>query len=130
MTNAGTVDHNLAVKGTNIKTAMLKPGESASLNVGDLKPGNYTIFCEVAGHEAAGMKAMLMIGAQGAPSSGGTTGRFGGAPAGGGGQKINFAAGAPAGFKARDPNAPATPSDTVHNLTMHIKEIELEVAPG
>jgi FtsP/CotA-like multicopper oxidase with cupredoxin domain len=66
VTNAGTVEHNVVVKGTDIATPMLGPGESATLDLGDLKKGNYTLFCEVAGHESAGMKASLMIGTMGA----------------------------------------------------------------
>ncbi|MGZ4690568.1 MAG: multicopper oxidase domain-containing protein [Acidimicrobiia bacterium] len=73
VTNGGTVEHNLAVQGTDLKTAMLKPGESAVLDVGSLKAGDYTIICQVSGHEAAGMKAMLMIGSGGASSAGSTS---------------------------------------------------------
>ncbi len=65
VTNAGTVEHNVAVQGTDLKTAMLQPGESAVLDVGGLKAGDYTLFCEVSGHEDAGMKAMLMVGTGG-----------------------------------------------------------------
>ena len=73
VTNGGTVDHNLAVQGTNLKTAMLKPGESAVLDVSSLKVGDYTLFCQVSGHESAGMKAMLMIGSGGSSASGSTS---------------------------------------------------------
>ncbi|MGZ4756684.1 MAG: multicopper oxidase domain-containing protein [Acidimicrobiia bacterium] len=73
VTHGGTVEHNLAVQGTDLKTAMLKPGESAVLDVGSLKAGDYTIICQVSGHEAAGMKAMLMIGSGGASSAGSTS---------------------------------------------------------
>jgi FtsP/CotA-like multicopper oxidase with cupredoxin domain len=66
VTNAGTVEHNLRVKGTDIATPMLAPGESATLDLGDLRQGSYTLFCEVAGHESAGMKASLMVGTMGA----------------------------------------------------------------
>lgn len=45
VTSAGTVEHNLAVQGTDLKTAMLKPGESATLDVGSLKAGDYTLLC-------------------------------------------------------------------------------------
>ncbi len=62
VTNGGTVEHDLAVKGTDLKTAMLKPGESATLDVGSLKDGDYPLICEVSGHADAGMKAMLMVG--------------------------------------------------------------------
>jgi uncharacterized cupredoxin-like copper-binding protein len=72
VTNAGTVEHNLAVADTDIKTEMLAPGESATLDLGDLKKGNYTLICEVAGHESAGMKAPLMIGTMGGADESGT----------------------------------------------------------
>jgi nitrite reductase (NO-forming) len=54
----------------------------------------------------------------------------GGAAAAAPGQTIDFTADAPAGFKARDPKAPATPTATVHDITIHMKELKLEVAPG
>jgi len=72
VTNTGAVEHDLRVKGTDIKTPMLKPGESATLDVGSLKEGDYTLLCEVAGHESAGMKAMLMIGTAGGSGSSGS----------------------------------------------------------
>jgi nitrite reductase (NO-forming) len=46
------------------------------------------------------------------------------------GQEINFNGDATAGFKARDPSAPATPAGTVHNIPIHVKEAKLEIAPG
>ncbi len=73
VTNSGTVEHNLRVKGTDLKTSMLKAGESAILDVGSLKKGDYTLYCEVAGHESSGMKAMLMVGGAGGASAGGAT---------------------------------------------------------
>ena len=45
------------------------------------------------------------------------------------GQTIDFNADAPEGFKARDPQAPPTPTGTVHDITLHMTETELEVAP-
>jgi FtsP/CotA-like multicopper oxidase with cupredoxin domain len=60
--NTGTVVHNLAVKGTDLKTADLASGESASLDVSSLKAGMYTAYCQIPGHEAAGMTTMLHVG--------------------------------------------------------------------
>jgi uncharacterized cupredoxin-like copper-binding protein len=71
VTNTGAVEHDLRVEGTDIKTPMLKAGESATLDVGSLKQGDYTLLCEVAGHASSGMKAMLMVGTKGGSSSGG-----------------------------------------------------------
>ncbi len=62
VTNAGAVEHDLAIKGTDRKTTMLKSGQSGTLSLKGLKQGNYTVFCEVSGHEGAGMKATLMLG--------------------------------------------------------------------
>jgi FtsP/CotA-like multicopper oxidase with cupredoxin domain/plastocyanin len=62
VTNAGTVEHNLVIRGTDKKTANLKPGESAPIDLGGLKTGHYDILCSIPGHESAGMKGMLMIG--------------------------------------------------------------------
>jgi FtsP/CotA-like multicopper oxidase with cupredoxin domain len=62
VTNGGTVEHDLSVKGTDLRTKMLKAGESDTLDLSSLKNGTYTLFCEVSGHADAGMKASLMVG--------------------------------------------------------------------
>jgi uncharacterized cupredoxin-like copper-binding protein len=41
---------------------MLDKGMSADLDLARLAPGTYTMRCDVAGHEAAGMKGILTIG--------------------------------------------------------------------
>jgi FtsP/CotA-like multicopper oxidase with cupredoxin domain len=64
--NTGTVAHNLAVKGTDLKTSDIAPGESEGLDVSALKPGMYTAYCQISGHAAAGMTAMLHVGMGGA----------------------------------------------------------------
>jgi nitrite reductase (NO-forming) len=46
------------------------------------------------------------------------------------GQTIDFNAEPDAGFKARSPEAPAPLPGTVHDITMHIVEKKVEVAPG
>ncbi len=61
--NSGNVDHNFAVQGTDLKTAMIPPGGSAHLDLSGLAAGTYTVFCQVAGHQASGMQAMLHLGA-------------------------------------------------------------------
>src|SRR5262245_41076583 len=67
--NSGTVAHNLAVKGTSLKTPDIAPGKSETLDVSSLKPGMYTAYCQVPGHEAAGMTAMLHVGIGGAAAA-------------------------------------------------------------
>jgi FtsP/CotA-like multicopper oxidase with cupredoxin domain len=67
--NSGTVAHNLAVKGTDLKTADIAPGKSERLDLSSLKPGMYTAYCRIPGHEAAGMTAMLHVGLGGATAA-------------------------------------------------------------
>jgi FtsP/CotA-like multicopper oxidase with cupredoxin domain/plastocyanin len=67
--NAGTVAHNLAVKGTDLKTPDIAPGKSESLDVSSLKAGMYTAYCQIPGHAAAGMTAMLHVGLGGATAA-------------------------------------------------------------
>jgi nitrite reductase (NO-forming) len=45
-------------------------------------------------------------------------------------KRIDFSAEAAKGFVARDPAAPATPTGTVHEITLRATEKELLVAPG
>ncbi len=65
VTNDGSVVHNLAVKGEDLSTPDLKGGESATLDVGGLDDGAYTVFCTIPGHAEAGMKGVLTVGAVG-----------------------------------------------------------------
>jgi plastocyanin len=62
VTNNGTVEHNFSIAGTDLHTKMLKPGESATLELKNLKAGVYTGLCEVPGHSGAGMTAMVHVG--------------------------------------------------------------------
>ena len=61
ISNEGSIDHNVAVRELGLASNMLPGGGSTVLDLGNLSPGTYTLFCEVAGHEAAGMKADLVI---------------------------------------------------------------------
>jgi FtsP/CotA-like multicopper oxidase with cupredoxin domain len=61
VTNAGAVDHNFAIPSLNIRTAMLKAGEVAKLEVKGFEVGEVEYLCEVAGHGAAGMAGSISI---------------------------------------------------------------------
>lgn len=65
ITNGGSTQHNLAVKGTALHTAMIDPAKTATLDLASLAAGDYTIICEVPGHEGSGMTGTLHIGAAG-----------------------------------------------------------------
>jgi plastocyanin len=60
--NHGGMPHDFAIEGNGgrQKTAMLEPGQTASLTV-DLKPGTYTYLCTVPGHALLGMKGTFMV---------------------------------------------------------------------
>jgi plastocyanin len=60
--NNGTQTHNLAVKGTNVATADLTGGGSATLDVSSLTAGSYEVYCKIPGHADAGMRATLHVG--------------------------------------------------------------------
>ncbi len=59
--NTGTVAHNLTIEGTDLATSEIQPGDSDTLEVSALAPGNYTVFCSVAGHRESGMEAELQV---------------------------------------------------------------------
>jgi FtsP/CotA-like multicopper oxidase with cupredoxin domain/azurin len=59
--NAGTTEHNLAIKGSKLATPNIAAGGSETLKLDGLAKGTYTMFCAIPGHEAAGMKTTLKV---------------------------------------------------------------------
>ena len=70
--NAGAIEHNLAIKGTNIKSNDLNSRGLDILNLPDLSAGTYELYCTIAGHEGSGMVADLVITEDGMASSAGS----------------------------------------------------------
>lgn len=62
MENKASIQHNIAVRGAGVdqKGPIVGQGGVSKLNV-DLKPGKYTFFCSVPGHEDGGMKGTLTV---------------------------------------------------------------------
>ena len=61
MTNPSPLQHDIAIKGgTNAKGDVVGQGGKSVVTV-DLKPGKYTFYCSVDGHEAAGMNGELDV---------------------------------------------------------------------
>jgi len=58
--NIGAAPHNLRLAGGPI-TSDLNSGEGALLNLGELSPGSYELFCEIAGHRESGMTTILEV---------------------------------------------------------------------
>ena len=57
--NKGGISHDFKIAGK--KTAMLKPGRSATLTVTFGKAGRFAYLCTVPGHAAGGMKGTLTV---------------------------------------------------------------------
>jgi plastocyanin len=60
VSNDGPSPHALAIDGMKERTATLKSGQRATLQV-DLKPATYTLYCPVDAHRALGMKTRFVV---------------------------------------------------------------------
>ena len=58
--NEGAAPHNLVVFG-GPTSPDLNNGEAAELDLSELEPKNYLLFCSIAGHKEAGMEAVLTV---------------------------------------------------------------------
>ncbi len=59
--NEGTIEHNFVIKELNQELAnSIQPGQSKEVSV-TLKPGTYTLICNIPGHEDAGMHTTLTV---------------------------------------------------------------------
>jgi plastocyanin len=61
ITNNGSVDHNVAVLDTAIKSTDLPAGGTETLDLSSLEPGTYELFCAIPGHKDSGMVATLNV---------------------------------------------------------------------
>ena len=59
--NAGAIEHNLAVRDLGIQSSNLMSRGVDTLELGALEEGTYELYCSIAGHEASGMVADLVI---------------------------------------------------------------------
>jgi outer membrane protein assembly factor BamB/plastocyanin len=61
VTNAGALQHDFVIEGTDYATELLNGGDTAELVV-NLPAGEYVYFCSVPGHREAGMQGTLTVG--------------------------------------------------------------------
>jgi plastocyanin len=61
MPNKSPLQHNIALKGVNGAAGKIIGQGATSTFTATLKAGKYTFYCEVPGHEAAGMKGTLVV---------------------------------------------------------------------
>jgi plastocyanin len=59
--NDGSVQHDLAIEGTDFRTPLVNAGDTFNLSLAGLAPGTYNILCQIAGHAPAGMKGTLVV---------------------------------------------------------------------
>jgi len=62
MPNKASIAHDISIKGNGIDQHGQVVGQGGTSKVtADLKPGTYTFYCSVPGHEAGGMKGTLTV---------------------------------------------------------------------
>jgi plastocyanin len=62
MPNKASITHDISVKGNGVDQKGNQVGQGGTSKVTvDLKPGTYTFYCSVPGHEAGGMKGTLTV---------------------------------------------------------------------
>lgn len=65
LTNDAPLSHDVAVEdssGSELgKSDLIANGETAALDLSNLKPGEYTFFCTVPGHREGGMEGTLTV---------------------------------------------------------------------
>lgn len=59
--NDGAVPHSWILQGAGVGTTAIGPGRSILVDLRDIRPGTYTIFCDQAGHTQAGQTGKLTI---------------------------------------------------------------------
>src|SRR5436190_19632988 len=61
--NPQSLGHDIAIRGNGVdeKGDIVSDGGVSMITIADLKPGTYTFYCSVPGHEAAGMKGTLTV---------------------------------------------------------------------
>jgi FtsP/CotA-like multicopper oxidase with cupredoxin domain len=143
--NVGSSPHNLKVKGQEeaYSTADLQGGETGTLELTGLAPDTYTFYCDIPGHEAAGMVATYTVGQ--VADGGATDGEAAAEPAVDGETltgmeraqwlRANYEASvgqfpAETGALGNQPMEPEILDDGTKLFELTIDEIEWEVAPG
>ena len=58
--NTGVEPHNIGIRGGAISNEVL-PGASVEVDIGDLAPGTYELYCDIPGHEDLGMIAPFVV---------------------------------------------------------------------
>lgn len=142
--NTGDNTHDLVLE-SGARTPRIGPGEQATLDAG-VVGRDIEGWCSVAGHRQLGMVLNVNVvggeersnhdaGHLANPGATGTTDSADGTATGEAAAENqargpDLAAGPGPGFAARDPRLPPSQGAGVHKLTLRVREVEREVAPG
>jgi manganese oxidase len=132
LSNTGSMAHNLVFE-NGPRSRDLNAGETVTMEVGQLEPGTYVIFCDIPGHQAAGMEARLVVGGEAAGSGDHSAGHGDMTPAEMDQKMIDSMLAFPAetdgiGNQILEPTEIRADGTKVFDLTASV--IEWEVAPG
>jgi plastocyanin len=59
--NVGSVGHNFVIGDLNVSTAVIQPGDSATVEFTANTSGTFAFWCSVPGHREAGMEGQLIV---------------------------------------------------------------------
>ena len=76
--NNGSTDHNVGVRELGLISPNVGPGGVVELALGELAPGTYEVYCDIAGHVESGMVNTLVITGDGVEAAAGGAGGHGG----------------------------------------------------
>lgn len=121
LTNHDTKSPHDLLFPTGVKSPRVKPGGSTTMDLGVVGQ-SMRGWCTLVGHKAMGMTFEVVV----------VTGSSEAAPVAGSAPTSAPSADktVPASFKAVDPTLPPLTASTVHKVTLTVREVEIEVAPG
>ncbi|KQX69365.1 multicopper oxidase domain-containing protein [Angustibacter sp. Root456] len=135
VSNRDAMRHDLAFA-NGPSTPMLSQGERATLDLGVVQ-ANLSGWCTVPGHRAAGMTLDVRVtggttkaGGTDHTNHGGSTMPMAGAAASGAATRIDVHGQPGPGWTPYDAALAPASSATVHRMTLHVIEKDVEVAPG
>lgn len=121
----GTTSHDIAFP-NGVRAPLLSKGQTATVDVGVITK-SVQGWCTVPGHRAMGM--VFDVKATGAAMSAGGASSMT-MPSNGTASVIHPDAAVPASFKAADAELPPLTAAKVHHLTLTVRDVRLQVAPG
>ncbi|MGB2758087.1 MAG: multicopper oxidase domain-containing protein, partial [Acidimicrobiia bacterium] len=124
--NTGAAVHNIQVNGGKTGSGDLKNGASKAVKLGKVTK-SLKLWCTIAGHKEAGMTFDVNVSGSAPAASSGGSGASAASP---GDQKLDPAAKWPKGFKSDDPTLKPADAATTHDVTFHMTNKIVEVAPG